>query len=176
VLTFYPPVPTLSQDDVAVELAQLEGLRALVPHLEQQVEQTTGTVQQKNQRLRERMRERAQLQQELEALSGVDALGACAADAAPPYSAEVLHELTREYAEVQRLQKEVLDAGQAYAEEAQTIGREIATAQSDTSHIKVEQDALHRQLEAVRARTSAPLRSARLRAKGSLRHCCRCRA
>ena len=133
-----------------MELAELEGLRALVPHLAYEVDQTMSVVQRKNQLLCEKIQERAKLQQDVEALSGVNALAA--AGAAPPYSEQLLALLSAEYATVQQLQEEVKGSGLAFAEENQAIAREISVATAETSNIHVEKEGLMRQLEAGTAR------------------------
>ena len=132
-----------------MELAELEGLHALIPHLALEVDQTTSVVQRKNQLLCEKMAERAKLQQDVEALSGVNAL---AAGAAPPYSEQLLALLSEEYAAVQQLQEEVEGSGLALAEEIQATERETSVVTAETSNIHVEKDGLMRQFQAGTAR------------------------
>ncbi len=95
-----------AQKDVAMDLAELEGLRAFMPILDHQAEQAVQDVQHKNQLLQEQTMQRIRLEQHVEQLYGPDALGVAGA-ATRPFSAELLHVLAREYAEVQTLRQQV---------------------------------------------------------------------
>ena len=132
--------------DVALELAELEGLRSLVPILDQQAEEAAETVHRKNQLLQEQVMERRRLEQQVEELYGPDALGTGGARTAP-YAAEMLNTLLREYTAVQQLRQEVIDADSACTNEVRAIEQEIVAVRNETSHINVEKGALLRQLE-----------------------------
>lgn len=93
------------QKDVAAELAELEGLRSIIPILDQQADHATQTVQGKLQELHEQAEMRMQLDEHVDQLYGPGALGG--GGAPPPYREQMLHELAREYAEVQKLRQEV---------------------------------------------------------------------
>lgn len=132
--------------DVSLELAELEGLRSLVPMLDQHAEEAAETVHRKNQRLQEQVVERRRLEQHVEQLYGPDALGTGGARIAP-YSAEMLDVLLREYTAVQQLRDEVIDADLACTNEVRAIEQEIVAVRNETSHINVEKGALLRRLE-----------------------------